>query len=380
MATKKDYYEILGVNKNASDDEIKKAYRKLARQYHPDVNPNKKEAEEKFKEISEAYAVLSDKDKRRRYDQFGHAGMRDIGFDFDTIWRTRDFGDIFGDFGDIFDTFFGDVFGRRTTRRRETRGEDLRYDIEITLEEAFLGIEKEIEIEKEEICSTCKGSGGKPGTKPSTCSFCGGSGEIRKSQRTVFGEFVNVTTCYHCRGRGEVITHNCLDCNGRGKSVRVKKLSVKIPPGVDTGTRIRLAGEGEAGEYGGSPGDLYVFVYVKEHKIFQRDGQNIYCEIPISFIQATLGDKIEVPTLNGNIELKIPAGTQPGTTFRIKGKGIPSLRGYSNGDQYVKIKVLIPTKLNEKQKELLREFAKISGEKIKKEGSFFDKVKDAFAT
>lgn len=356
---KRDYYEVLGVSRNATLDEIKKSYRQLARQYHPDVNPNKKEAEEKFKEISEAYAVLSDAEKKAQYDRFGHQGMRDIGFNFDNVWQDvttgADFG--FGGFGDIFEMFFGD---RRATSARERksgpiRGADLRYDIEISLEEAAIGTEEEIEISRAVKCENCKGSGLQPGTKSVECENCKGSGQITRKRSTMFGQFINVTTCDVCGGEGRIIKTPCNNCGGKGNIRRSKKLSIKIPAGVDNGTRIKLYGEGEAGVKGGPPGDLYVFVFVRPHPIFKREEQDIYLETKISFVLAALGGEIEVPTLDGNVKLKIPAGTQPGTVFRLKGKGIPHLRGHSRGDEYIKVNITVPTRLAERQKKLLQE-------------------------
>lgn len=364
MATKRDYYKILGVDRNANEQEIKRAYRRLARQYHPDVNPNNKGAEEKFKEISEAYAVLSDSQKRSQYDQFGHAGMKDIGFDFDSIWRSADFG--LGGFGDIFDMFFGDrEAGRRTGRRRAQRGADLRYDLEISLKDAASGKEVEIEVPREDACSLCRGSGVKPGTQPSICNTCRGTGEIRRTRQTIFGQFTNITTCENCGGEGKVITSPCPDCRGSGVVKKTHKISAKVPPGVDTGTRVRLSGEGEAGIKGGRPGDLYIYIYVQEDKTFRREGEDIYCEIDITFTQAALGTKVEVPTLDGKVELKIPPGTQSSTSFRLKGKGIPYLQGYGRGDEYVKANVKTPSHLNPREKEILLEFARSRGEKIK---------------
>lgn len=355
-ANKKDYYEILGVPRNASQEEIKRAYRNLARQYHPDVNPNKKEAEEKFKEISEAYAVLSDPERRAQYDRFGHEGMRDMGFNFETIWQdiTGDFG-----FGDIFDFFFGDRFKERygtSQRTYSARGADIRYDVEIDLEDVVKGKEIEIEVPKSEKCEACKGTGLEPGTTPVECNRCRGTGQITTKRTTVFGQFINVTTCDACRGEGKIIKTPCNRCKGEGRTRKTKRLKVKIPRGVEDGTRIRLAGEGEAGIKGGLPGDLYIFVSIRPHPVFKREGQDIYLEKKISFVKAALGGEIEVPTLDGKVTLKIPPGTQPNTVFRLKGKGLPHFKGYGVGDEYVKINIEIPTRLTEKQKRLLREF------------------------
>ncbi|MDI3540633.1 MAG: molecular chaperone DnaJ [Thermosediminibacterales bacterium] len=374
--TKRDYYEILGVSRNASESEIKKAYRQLARKYHPDVNPGDKEAEEKFKEIKEAYEVLRDPQKRAAYDQFGHAGVNGQqgqgGFDF------SDFGDFttFSGFDDIFDMFFGGRESRRRTGPK--RGADLRYDLEISLEEAAFGLERDIEMTRTEDCDACRGTGAANGTKLEVCPVCGGTGQVQYSQNTPFGRFINVKTCSNCHGDGRIIKEPCKKCNGRGKVRKTRKIHIKVPPGVDTGSRLRVAGEGEAGEKGGSPGDLYIFIHVKPHQFFVRQGDDIVCEFPISFIQAALGDEIQVPTLEGKVNLKIPEGTQPGTLFRLKGKGIPHLRGYGRGDQLVKINVVIPKKLTAKQKKLLKQFAEISGEEIKEYKNFFDRMKDAF--
>ncbi|WP_422444122.1 molecular chaperone DnaJ [Thermoanaerobacterium sp. DL9XJH110] len=379
---KKDYYEILGVSRDASEEEIKRAYRKLARQYHPDVNKDDKDAAEKFKEINEAYEVLKDPEKRARYDQFGHAGVGQGGFESGNFGDFGDFGN-FGGFGgdffeDIFENFFGGGFGQ-SRRHAPVRGADVRYDLEISLEEAALGAEKEIEIHRMERCDRCQGTGAKPGTRPRTCPACGGSGQVKNVQNTAFGRFVNITTCSRCRGQGVIIEEPCPQCHGNGQ-VRVgRKIKVKIPAGVDTGSRLRMSGEGEPGERGGPPGDLYVIIRVKPHKLFTRQGDDLIYEAPISFVQAALGDEIEVPTLEEKVKLKIPEGTQPGTMFRIKGKGIPHLRGYGRGDLHVRVNVVIPKKLNEKQKEILRKFAEVSGEELKQQPrGFFDKMKDAF--
>lgn len=384
---KRDYYEVLGVNRGASQEEIKKAYRRLARQYHPDLNPGNKEAEEKFKEIQEAYEVLSDPEKRARYDQFGHAGVEGGGAGAGPGFGGFDFGGAaadFGGFNDLFDMFFGDAFGGG--RRRQAgpqRGTDVRVDLDISFEEAAFGAEKEIGVPRLEKCPDCGGSGAAPGTYPVTCPACQGTGQVRISQRTAFGYFQTVRTCHQCQGTGTIITNPCRSCRGRGQVHRTRKIKVKIPPGVDNGARLRLVGEGEAGERGGPPGDLYVYINVRPHKIFRREGFDVLCEIPISMVQAALGDEIEVPTLEGKARLTIPEGTQSGTSFRLKGKGIPRLNGAGRGDQHVIVRVVIPRNLNDKQKELLREFARISGwepleQEKEKDKGFFRKVKDAF--
>jgi molecular chaperone DnaJ len=378
---KRDYYEVLGVSREATEDEIKKAYRKLARKYHPDVNKEDKDAAEKFKEINEAYEVLKDPEKRARYDQFGHAGVGQGGFDAGDFGGFGGFGG-FGDFGsDIFDDIF-DIFGGsfgRSRRRGPTRGADIRYDLEITLEEAAFGAEKEVEIFRMESCKNCNGTGAKPGTMPKTCPSCGGSGQVRRVQNLGPMQFTNVTTCTNCGGRGTIIEEPCPKCHGRGQSKVGRKIKIKVPAGVDTGSQLRMSGEGEPGELGGPPGDLYVVIRVKPHKLFVRQGDDLIYQAPISFVQATLGDEIDVPTLEEKVKLKIPEGTQPGTRFRLRSKGIPHLRGYGRGDLIVQVEVVIPKKLNDKQKELLVKFAKISGEDIKPTSKgLFRKMKDAF--
>jgi len=375
---KKDYYEILGISKDASTEEIKSAYRKLALKYHPDRNPsNKEEAEKKFKEINEAYEVLSDPEKRSRYDQFGSAeGMG--GFDF-RDFQGRGPSD-FGDFSDIFDSFFGTRTRRREERARPQKGADLRYDLEISFEDAAFGKETEIEVPHWETCPVCQGSGAKPGSTPQTCPDCHGSGEVRTTQSSIFGQFVNVQTCRRCHGEGKIITEVCSNCRGTGKVKTRKVVKVKIPAGVDTGYRLRVAGMGEPGERGGPAGDLYIVISVKPHKLFKREGINIRCNTTISFVKAALGGEITVPTLEGNVKLKIPAGTQPNTVFRLKGKGIYKIGTKQRGDQYVKINVEIPKKLSSEQKKLLLDFAKLSGEDPDTIGEkgVFDKIKDAF--
>ncbi|EAX47519.1 chaperone protein DnaJ [Thermosinus carboxydivorans Nor1] len=374
--SKRDYYEVLGVPRTATEEEIKKAFRKLARKYHPDVNrDNPKEAEEKFKEINEAYEVLSDPERRAQYDQFGHAA-----FDPGQGAGAGGFGG-FGGFGaggfsDIFDMFFGQTgFGAR--HAGPEKGADLRYDLEIAFEEAAFGVEKEIQVPRTEECPACHGSGAAPGTHPETCPQCRGTGQQQIVQNTPFGRMVNVKTCTRCRGEGKIVRTPCKECQGRGRVRNKRTIKIKIPAGVDSGSRLRVAYEGEAGIRGGPPGDLYVYIFVKPHKLFTREGSDVICEVPISFVQAALGDEIEVPTLDGKVSLKIPEGTQSGTTFRLKDKGIPHLRGHGRGDQHVRIKVVTPKNLTERQRELLKEFARVSGENINPEQkSFFKKVKD----
>lgn len=367
---KRDYYEVLGVSRDASAQEIKSAYRKLALQYHPDKNPGDKEAEEKFKEASEAYACLSDPEKKAKYDRFGHEGNPFGegfgGFDFEG----------FGGFGDIFGDIFGEIFGGGARRRSSARfrGADLRVDRTIGFKEAAFGTELEIEYAKPRRCETCKGSGAKPGSSPQTCRACGGSGAQRFSQ----GFFAVSRTCPACEGEGRVIVDKCEDCGGAGKVASRTTVKVKVPPGVDTGTRLKLQGEGEPGPPGGVPGDLYVVLDVEEHPIFVRDDRDVYCELPISFPQAALGGTVEVPTLDGKVEMQIPAGTQSGKVFRLRGKGIPALNGYgARGDQRVRVVVETPTSLTKRQRELLEEFAKEAGQEVHpRSRSFFEKVKD----
>jgi molecular chaperone DnaJ len=374
---KRDYYEVLGVEKSATKAEIKKAFRKLAKKYHPDMNKDDpKKAEEKFKEISEAYGVLSDDEKKKQYDMFGHAGI-DSRYSREDIFRTINFEDIFGDIGggfggidSIFETFFG---GARTRRRGPMKGSNIFHDLEITLEEAAFGTSKTIRVPRIESCTHCEGSGAKPGTSPEKCSSCGGSGQIRDVTSSGFGQFVRIMPCRTCGGTGEIIRNPCPKCHGRGTQRKYRKISVDVPKGVDTGNRIRLPGEGEAGPSGGPPGDLFVVIYVKAHDIFHREGNHIIYDAEISFAQAALGDEIEVPTLNGKAKLKIPKGTQTHTTFRLKGEGIPDVHGRGKGDEYVRAIVKTPTKLSEVQKNLLLEFEnqrKGHGQKGKKKRFF----------
>lgn len=370
--SKRDYYEVLGVAKDASKDEIKKAYRKLARQYHPDVN-KEPDATEKFKEITEAYEVLGDDQKRANYDRFGHADPNQGGFGgFE--------GADFGGFGDIFDMFFGGEGSRRRDPNAPRQGADLQYTMTLDFKEAAFGKETDLEIPKEEECDTCHGSGAKPGTNPETCSHCNGSGQLNVEQNTPFGRIVNRRVCHYCSGTGKMIKDKCTTCGGSGKVKKRKKIHVKIPAGVDEGQQMRVSGQGEPGINGGPSGDLYVVFHVKPHEFFERDGDDIYCEMPITFVQAALGDEIEVPTLHGKVKLKIPAGTQTGTNFRLRGKGVPNVRGYGQGDQHIKIRIVTPTKLSNRQKELFRELAELTGDETpsEHEDSFFAKVKRAF--
>lgn len=368
MNGKRDYYELLGVNRNAGEEEIKKAYRKLALKHHPDRNPgDKQQAEEKFKEVSEAYQVLADPEKRAQYDQFGHAAFGDGGLGRGGFDFTSGFEDIFGD-------IFGEFFGSGTSRRRtRTRGEDLRYNLDISFEEAAFGSEKRIKIPRQGHCDTCHGSGCRPGSSPQTCPTCRGKGQVNYQQ----GFFTVSRTCNQCRGQGSIITNPCSSCNGAGRVRKLHTLSVKIPPGVDSGSRLKLRGEGESGVSGGPPGDLYVVIQVEPHPLFIRDGLDIICEVPISFAQTALGADIDVPTLEGKVKMKIPPGTQSGRVFRLKGKGMRDVQGYHQGDQHVRVVVETPTHLTPRQKELLKEFAALGGEEPLAKG-FFDKVKQIF--
>lgn len=366
---KRDYYEVLGISRDAGDEDIKRAYRKLALKYHPDRNPGDKEAEENFKEAAEAYEVLRDREKRQIYDRYGHEGLEGRGFT-----GFSGFEDIFSSFGDIFEDFFG--FGDRRTRGpRPRQGKSLRYDLELTLEDAFFGREQEIVFQKLELCLTCEGSGLAPGTHPQTCSTCQGRGQIIRSQ----GFFQISTTCPACHGEGHVITDPCKDCHGAGRNRVERKINIKIPPGVDNNSQLRLTGEGQPGENGGPPGDLFVVIHVKDHDFFSREGNDLICEIPVSFVQAALGDTLTIPVLgdNGTCELDLPAGTQPGDILRLPGKGMPSLRDpRRKGDLYAKITVKIPRKLNQRQKELLEAFADSEGFQVsqKKKKHLWEKV------
>lgn len=373
MAEKRDYYEVLELGKDASSDDIKKAYRKLARQYHPDVN-KAADAEAQFKEVKEAYDVLSDDGKRATYDRYGHvdpnAGMGGAG------------GADFGGFGDIFDMFFGGGGGGRRDPNAPQRGNDLQYTMTIEFKEAVFGKESEITIPRTESCDTCFGTGAKPGTKPENCSVCHGSGQQEVVQNTPFGRMVNRRACSNCSGSGKIIREKCGTCHGAGKVKKQRRIKVNIPAGVDDGAQIRMSGEGEGGLRGGQPGDLYIVLRVKSHDFFQREGDDIYCEVPLTFVQAALGDEIEIPTLTEKVKLKIPAGTQTGMYFRLKGKGVPKLRGYGTGDQHVKVTVMTPTNLTEEQKNLLRQFGEINGQQTNEQNehheSIFDKMKKAF--
>ena len=373
MSTKRDYYDVLGVDKSADATAIKKAYRKLAMKYHPDKNPGDKEAEEKFKEINEAYEVLSDETKRRNYDQFGHEGVNGQGFG-----GAGGFGDIFGDiFGDMFGGGFSG--GSRQRRRGPERGADIKQRVNISFEEAAFGKKVQVKINRSEECDQCHGSGAKPGTSKKTCPTCHGSGQVQSVQRTPFGNIASTRTCSTCNGEGEVIDSPCSKCHGKGSIRKTKTIEVDIPAGIDNGQMIKLGGQGELGTRGGPRGDLYIEVNVQSHPLFTRDGYDVYLEMPITFAQATLGDKIQVPTLDGKVEYEVPEGTQTGTVFRLKGKGIPKLKSNVRGDQYVKVTVEIPKKLNEKQKELVREFAKECGQEVhQRQKTLSDKIDNFF--
>ncbi len=365
MTMKRDYYEVLGVAKTASIEEIKKAYRRLALKYHPDRNPGDKEAEEKFKEAAEAYEVLKDPEKRRLYDAYGHQGISNNGFSGFT--HTDD---IFSAFNDIFEDFFGFSTGRSRNRSSHgpQRGSDLRYDLTISFMEAAKGVEKEIEIQRLETCSRCSGTGAESDNQIVTCPTCHGRGQVIRSE----GFFQVSTTCPNCNGQGTIFTKPCPSCNGKGRTPQYRKVKIKVPAGVDTGSRLRLRNEGEAGTRGGQRGDLFIVIHVEPHEYFQRKGNDLYCEVEISAIEACLGQVINVPTLEGTEQIKIPAGTQPGAIFKLKGKGFPDLRGFSPGDQLIKIRIKIPSDLTDRQRELLEEFLEI--EKQKEKGGFFKKI------
>ena len=368
MSQKRDYYEVLGISTDASDSDVKSAYRKLALRYHPDKNPGDHHAEEQFKEAAEAYSVLSDPEKRARYDRFGHAGLQGGFSGFDPA--------TFGDFGDILGEFFGfgDTFG---TRRRggSERGADLRYDLKVSFREAAFGLKTKIKIPREDTCQSCQGNGTAPGKSAATCPTCHGTGQVRYQQ----GFFSISRTCSQCHGGGKIIQDPCKACQGRGRVRKEKVLEVKIPAGVDNGARLRIQGEGEAGLHGGQAGDLYVVIYVEEHPFFQRQGSNIYCQVPIGIAQAVLGGEISVPTLEGEERLKIPEGTQSGSVFRMRNKGVVNLGERGRGDQYVTVNIVVPTKLTREQREVFVQLAELAREdELSQEKNIFDKVKDIF--
>jgi molecular chaperone DnaJ len=372
MSSKRDYYEVLGVGRAAGADELKRAYRRMARQYHPDVNSSP-DAEERFKEVNEAYQVLSDAEMRARYDRFGHAGLEGTAFP-----------DFSGGFGDIFDELFRGFgmggFGRTSGRTRPQRGADLRYDLELTFEEAAFGCEREIEVPRAEVCPRCQGSGAEPGTQPMRCPECNGTGEVRHVQQSILGSFVSVAPCPRCHGEREIVTTPCQECRGRKRVHVTRTLSVKVPPGVDDDMQIRLSGEGEPGAHGGPPGNLYVVVHVEAHPYFRRQDHDIILELGINVAQAALGDEVMVPTLDGEEKLAIPEGTQTGTVFRLRGKGVPYLRRNGRGDLLILAQVVVPTDLTVEQRELLQHLAQTLGREVtpQKEKGFLNKLGELF--
>jgi molecular chaperone DnaJ len=366
MAIKRDYYEVLGVSRTASAEDLKRAYRKLALQFHPDRNPNDPQAESRFKEINEAYEVLSDQSKRQRYDTFGHSAQGMPGFD----------GAGFGGINDIFDMFFGAAAGGRT-RTGPRRGADLRLDLRLTFEEAVFGVERELTIPRAEACSACHGSGAEAGTSPQTCPQCRGSGQVRRATQSIFGQIVNVASCPRCNGEGKVIERPCKTCGGSGHRPGEKKVRVNIPAGVDSGSQIRLTGEGEVGPRGGAHGDLYIVIQVKPHAVLKRNGTDVIYELPLSVAQAALGDTVEIPTVDGPEKIEIAPGTQYGKTIRINGRGVPHVRSGRRGDQLVYVRVVIPTNLTDEQRQALQQLGGISGKPQHIEKGFFDKFKHA---
>ena len=374
---KRDYYEVLGVSKGASEDEIKKAYKKMARKYHPDLNPGDKSAEEKFKEVNEAYEVLSDADKRARYDQYGHAGV-DPNFGAGGFGGGFDGGFDFGDLGDIFGSFFGGGFGggRRTNPNAPQRGESIRMSIAISFEEAAFGCEKEVTVERYETCDTCHGSGCAPGTSPEVCPDCHGTGTVQVRRQTPMGVFATSSPCPKCGGKGRIIHQPCKDCRGSGMMRKKKTIQASIPAGIDNGQTISIRGQGNAGRNGGPAGDLLITITVRPHELFRREGTSVLCEAPITFTQAVLGAELEIPTIDGKVKYTLPEGTQSGTTFRLKGKGIPSINGRGRGDQYVTVYIETPRNLNKEQKEALKKFAAAMGEdEASGQKPFFKKFK-----
>lgn len=378
--SKRDYYEVLGVERSASPEEIKKAYRRLAKQHHPDFNRDDGEAEKKFKEIKEAYDILGDAQKRDHYDRFGHQSGYDGGAGGFNGFGGSGFGGFgFGGIDDIFEQFFGGMGARRRPPGPE-QGNHLRYDLEITLEEAFSGGEREINIPRTETCPECNGNRTRAGTSPETCSSCGGSGQQQYTRSTPFGRFVSMQPCGSCRGEGTVVSDPCPECNAQGRVVREKKIDLKVPPGIEDGTKLRISGGGEAGLRGGPSGDLYVVIRVRPHKQFKRQGNDLFVDLPVGISQAALGVEIEVPTIDGSASLRIPEGTQHGKTFRLKGHGMPYLRGTGRGDLRVRVLINVPRRLSPRQKELLLEFARLSGEDAGLDHKgFIDRMKDAFS-
>ena len=374
---KRDYYEVLGVSRGASEDEIKKAYKKMARKYHPDLNPGDKSAEEKFKEVNEAYEVLSDADKKARYDQYGHAGV-DPNFGAGGFGGGFDGGFDFGDLGYIFGSFFGGGFGggRRTNPNAPQRGESIRMSIAISFEEAAFGCEKEVTVERYETCDTCHGSGCAPGTSPEVCPDCHGTGTVQVRRQTPMGVFATSAPCAKCGGKGRIIHQPCKDCRGSGMVRKKKTIQASIPAGIDNGQTISIRGQGNAGKNGGPAGDLLITITVRPHELFRREGTSVLCEAPITFTQAVLGAELEIPTIDGKVKYTLPEGTQSGTTFRLKGKGIPSINGRGRGDQYVTVYIETPKNLNKEQKEALKKFAETMGESnYEEQKKFFKKFK-----
>ena len=374
---KRDYYEVLGVSRGASEDEIKKAYKKMARKYHPDLNPGDKTAEEKFKEVNEAYEVLSDADKKARYDQYGHAGV-DPNFGAGGFGGGFDGSFDFGDLGDIFGSFFGGGFGggRRTNPNAPQRGESIRMSIAISFEEAAFGCEKAVTVERYETCDTCHGNGCAPGTSPEVCPDCHGTGTVQVRRQTPMGVFATSSPCPKCGGKGRIIHQPCKDCRGSGMVRKKKTIQASIPAGIDNGQTISIRGQGNAGKNGGPAGDLLITITVRPHELFRREGTSVLCEAPITFTQAVLGAELEIPTIDGKVKYPLPEGTQSGTTFRLKGKGIPSINGRGRGDQYVTVYIETPKNLNKEQKEALKKFAETMGESnYEEQKKFFKKFK-----
>ena len=374
---KRDYYEVLGVSRGASEDEIKKAYKKMARKYHPDLNPGDKTAEEKFKEVNEAYEVLSDADKQARYDQYGHAGV-DPNFGAGGFGGGFDGSFDFGDLGDIFGSFFGGGFGggRRTNPNAPQRGESIRMSIAISFEEAAFGCEKAVTVERYETCDTCHGNGCAPGTSPEVCPDCHGTGTVQVRRQTPMGVFATSSPCPKCGGKGRIIHQPCKDCRGSGMVRKKKTIQASIPAGIDNGQTISIRGQGNAGKNGGPAGDLLITITVRPHELFRREGTSVLCEAPITFTQAVLGAELEIPTIDGKVKYTLPEGTQSGTTFRLKGKGIPSINGRGRGDQYVTVYIETPKNLNKEQKEALKKFAETMGESnYEEQKKFFKKFK-----
>ena len=374
---KRDYYEVLGVSRGASEDEIKKAYKKMARKYHPDLNPGDKTAEEKFKEVNEAYEVLSDADKKARYDQYGHAGV-DPNFGAGGFGGGFDGSFDFGDLGDIFGSFFGGGFGggRRTNPNAPQRGESIRMSIAISFEEAAFGCEKAVTVERYETCDTCHGNGCAPGTSPEVCPDCHGTGTVQVRRQTPMGVFATSSPCPKCGGKGRIIHQPCKDCRGSGMVRKKKTIQASIPAGIDNGQTISIRGQGNAGKNGGPAGDLLITITVRPHELFRREGTSVLCEAPITFTQAVLGAELEIPTIDGKVKYTLPEGTQSGTTFRLKGKGIPSINGRGRGDQYVTVYIETPKNLNKEQKEALKKFAETMGvSNYEEQKKFFKKFK-----